>query len=144
MRGALQEPGPDATQTAQVSALQPRLMRNRCRRAWSRRQAPARKRKKDKLILTDADSQTDYESFAAPDGTAGYRVETEEASGWLYLNPSGGSDDGNGTVFVYWGNGPAQDPELDTPISHIDVGMLLSGEREPHDACRAPQEWQPD
>jgi hypothetical protein len=78
------------------------------------------------MQLSDLDSQTVYESFASPDGTAGYRAENGE-TGWLYFNPSGGSDDGTATVFLYWGAGVAPDPELDTPIGHVNVSALLSG-----------------
>ena len=95
------------------------------------------------MQTSDFDSQTAYESFAAPDGTAGYRVQNDEAAGWLYLNPSGGSDDRTATVFLYWGAGIAPDPELDTPISHVNVSTLLSGESQPQAACGPAHEEQP-
>lgn len=88
------------------------------------------------MQLSDLDSQTVYESFASPDGTAGYRAENGETAGWLYFNPSGGSDDSTATVFLYWGAGVAPDPELDTPIGHVNVSALLSGESQPQAACR--------
>lgn len=88
------------------------------------------------MQVNDPDSQTVYESFASPDGTAGYRVANDDVEGWLYFNPSGGSDDGTATVFLYWGSGAAPDPELDTAITHVDVSALLSGDLRLPMACR--------
>jgi hypothetical protein len=95
------------------------------------------------MQINDLDSQTVYESFAGPDGTAGYRVESGDAAGWLYFSPSGGSDDGTATVFLYWGTGIAPDPELDTPIMHVDVSIMLPGESPPQAACRPTDREQP-
>jgi len=41
---------------------------------------------------------------------------------YVYLNPSGGSDDGSATVFVYAGeepDGPA--PGIDGPVTHVTL-----------------------
>jgi cephalosporin-C deacetylase-like acetyl esterase len=54
------------------------------------------------------------------DGHAvGYRVMRGERVEYIYLNPSGETDDGQPTVFVY--HGTAGDSSEDRPVTHFEV-----------------------
>lgn len=53
----------------------------------------------------------------------GWRAETLDGDEYIYLNPSGGSDDGVPTVFLY--QGTKGDPQSDMPIVHVVVGEMI-------------------
>lgn len=71
------------------------------------------------LNIVDEDSQVVYHPILG-----GWRAERFNDQGevvereYIYLNPSGGSDDGVPTVFVYQGDG---DPRTDVPLRHVVV-----------------------
>jgi hypothetical protein len=71
-------------------------------------------------VVNDRDSGVKYVPWS--DGSAaGFRCETSDGKvEYVYLNPSGGSDDGVATVFLYWGT--AGDPAQDAAITHVAVG----------------------
>lgn len=51
--------------------------------------------------IVDWDSGTTYRAFLSEQGQVGYRCECDGRVEFFYLNPSGGSDDGVATIFVY-------------------------------------------
>ncbi len=53
--------------------------------------------------IVDEDSNYRYEPWQGPNGEMGYRVTSGDGKTvrYFYLNPSGGSDDGVPTIFVY-------------------------------------------
>lgn len=68
--------------------------------------------------IHDKSSGVIYDPFVATDGRVGYQVTRlaegdAERTTYIYFNPSGGSDDGVPTVFVYMGDD--NDPALDAP-----------------------------
>ena len=94
-------------------------------------QQEARETAQQILALLDADPKPTWTLVTCEDGATytpwtdgwavGFRVahpgsEPEH----IYLNPSGGSDDGKPCVFVY--NGPEGDPAMDTPYTHFTFG----------------------
>lgn len=74
--------------------------------------------------FTDPDSGTTYTPFIGRNGQAGHRCDhTDGRQTFIYLNPSGGSDDGVATVFVY----QDEDPDLFVgAMIHFDVWEGLS------------------
>jgi hypothetical protein len=70
----------------------------------------------------DDDAGVYYEPFVK-DGRVGYRVASIDGARetFIYFNPSGGSDDGVPTVFVY--QGEDNDPAVDQPEDHHVVGI---------------------
>ena len=70
------------------------------------------------LNVIDDDSHVVYRPILG-----GWKAELFDDQGevldteYIYLNPSGGSDDGVPTVFVY--RGSDGDPQTDTPLVHI-------------------------
>jgi hypothetical protein len=70
------------------------------------------------FTITDADSETTYTPWT--DGWAvGFKCERNGKVEYIYLNPSGGSDDGVPTVFAYVGT--EGDSSQDQAAHHYDL-----------------------
>jgi hypothetical protein len=66
------------------------------------------------MRIEDEDAGVVYVPFTGSNGQRGFRcVNKDGRECYIYLNPSGGSDDGEPTVFLYMGD--TGEPENDTP-----------------------------
>lgn len=75
----------------------------------------------DRMRVCDRDGKTTYEPFIDADtGVVGWRCIRTEGVTYIYMVPSGGSDDGVSTVFVYQGS--EGDPLHDEPMHHYVIG----------------------
>jgi hypothetical protein len=71
-------------------------------------------------VILDRDSGTTYTPFINKHWEVGYRCEGVDGEvTYVYLNPSGGSDDGVATVFLYQGS--TGDHDQDGPTVHVVV-----------------------
>ncbi len=90
----------------------------------------------DEQVVYATNPDVTYTPFIK-DGRVGYRVHTndngEPREDYIYFNPSTDADDGMPNVFVYQGGD--NDPEIDTPVCHINIEHMVFPPRDMRARC---------